>query len=81
MRLWHFVVIEDGDVLRRLEALARTGPYIAQAPPGGRGRGAQDPPLAVLPFGYPVGVVGRGQKQRKALAAVAHRGRYDQPFA
>jgi hypothetical protein len=37
--------------------------------------------LAVLPFGYPVGVVGRGQKQRKALAAVAHRGRYDQPFA
>jgi hypothetical protein len=37
--------------------------------------------LAVLPFGYPVGVVGPCQKQRKALAAVAHRGRYDQPFA
>ena len=28
--------------------------------------------LASLPFGYPVGVVGRGEKQRKPLGAVAH---------
>ena len=37
--------------------------------------------LAILPLGYPAGVVGRGKKQRKALAAVAHRERYGQPFA
>jgi nitroreductase len=36
--------------------------------------------LAILPFGYPVGAVGRGKKQRKALGAVAHRERYGQPF-
>jgi len=36
--------------------------------------------LAILPFGYPVGVVGRGKKQRKPLGAVAHRERYGQPF-
>jgi len=36
--------------------------------------------LRRLPFGYPVGVVGRGKKQRKALGAVAHRERYGQPF-
>jgi nitroreductase len=28
---WHFIVVEDRDMLRRLGALARTGPYIAQA--------------------------------------------------
>ena len=37
--------------------------------------------LAILPFGYPAGTVGRGQKDRKALATVAHRERYGQPFA
>jgi nitroreductase len=36
--------------------------------------------LAILPFGHPVGVVGRGKKQRKTLGAVAHRARYGQPF-
>ena len=36
--------------------------------------------LAILPFGYPVGVVGRGKKQRKLLGTVAHRERYGQPF-
>ena len=36
--------------------------------------------LAILPFGYPVGAVGRGKKQRKLLAEVAHRERYGQPF-
>lgn len=29
---WHFVVVDDPETLRRLGALARTGPYIAQAP-------------------------------------------------
>ncbi len=29
---WHFVVIQDRDTLRRLGALARSGPYIAEAP-------------------------------------------------
>lgn len=36
--------------------------------------------LAILPFGYPVGAVGGGRKQRKPLHAVAHRERYGQPF-
>src|SRR5512132_1209360 len=36
--------------------------------------------LAILPFGYPVGAVGRGQKQRKPLGVVAHQERYGQPF-
>jgi len=29
---WHFVVVEDRDTLRELGRLARSGPYIAQAP-------------------------------------------------
>jgi nitroreductase len=29
---WHFIVIEDPETLRRLGALAKTGPYIAAAP-------------------------------------------------
>jgi nitroreductase len=29
---WHFVVIRDGETLRRLGALASSGPYVAQAP-------------------------------------------------
>ena len=37
--------------------------------------------LAILPFGYPVGAVGRGKKQRKPLREVAHRERYGQPFS
>jgi nitroreductase len=36
--------------------------------------------LAILPFGHPAGTVG-GLKDRKALATVAHRERYGQPFA
>jgi nitroreductase len=36
--------------------------------------------LAVLPLGFPAGAVGRGQKRRKPLRAVAHRERYGQPF-
>ncbi len=29
---WHFIVVENRDALRKLGGLARTGPYIAQAP-------------------------------------------------
>jgi nitroreductase len=29
---WHFIVIRDRDTLRRLGALASSGPYVAQAP-------------------------------------------------
>ena len=29
---WHFIVIQSPDMLHQLGALARTGPYIAQAP-------------------------------------------------
>jgi nitroreductase len=29
---WHFIVVEDRDTLAKLGALAKSGPYIAQAP-------------------------------------------------
>jgi nitroreductase len=29
---WHFIVVDDRETLRRLGTLARTGPYISQAP-------------------------------------------------
>ena len=29
---WHFIVIQDRETLRRLGALARSGPYVAEAP-------------------------------------------------
>ncbi len=124
---WHFVVVQDRDTLRRLGGLARSGPYVAQAPLaivvaverttfavsdasraiqsmllaawadgvgsnwvgfGGLaevnavlGIPASLDVLAILPLGYPLRPVGRGVKQRKALRAVAHRERYDEPFA
>src|SRR5437899_2575201 len=31
-QLWHFIVVRDKETLRRLGQLARTGPYIPQAP-------------------------------------------------
>jgi nitroreductase len=37
--------------------------------------------LAIVPFGYPVGNIGRGKKSRKPLGEVAHRERFDQPLA
>jgi nitroreductase len=36
--------------------------------------------LAILPFGYPVGAVGRGQKRRKPFRLVAHREEYGRRF-
>src|SRR2546425_9547676 len=32
MQPWHFIIIQDRETLRRLGALAQTGPYVAQAP-------------------------------------------------
>jgi nitroreductase len=36
--------------------------------------------FAILPFGYPAQAVGKGKKQRKPLATVAHREHFGQPF-
>ena len=36
--------------------------------------------FAIIPFGYPAQPVGKGNKQRKPLARVAHRERFDQPY-
>ena len=123
---WHFIVIQDRETLRRLGAIARSGPYTAEAPLAivvaveKTGYAVSDasraihsmlltawsegvgsnwvgfgglekvnallgiPPkldvLAILPFGFPAGKIGRGKKARKPLGAVAHRERYGQPF-
>jgi nitroreductase len=37
--------------------------------------------LAILPLGYPVEAIGKGQKNRKPLSKIAHRERWGQPFA
>jgi nitroreductase len=124
---WHFIVVENRDTLRKLGALAQSGPYIAQAPLaivvaveqtrfalsdasraiqsmllsawaegiGSNWVGFQGMDevksllgipqnldvLAILPFGYPVQALGKGEKQRKPLATVAHRERFGEPFA
>lgn len=123
---WHFIVVQNRETLRRLGAVVRTGPYIAQAPlavvvaiektrfavsDGSRAiqsmiltawsegvgsnwagflgltevkslLGIPDTldVLAVVPFGYPAQAAGRGRKQRKPLAEVAHRERFGRPF-
>jgi len=123
---WHFIVVRDPATLRRLGALASSGPYIAQAPLAivvatdktrfavsdasraiqsmlltawADGVGSNwvgfggldgvkdllDVPaaldvLAILPFGFPAGAVGRGTKRRKPLSEVAHLERYGRPF-
>ena len=124
---WHFIVVENRDTLQKLGALARSGPYIAQAPLaivvamnqspyavsdasraiqsmiltawsegiGSNWVGFQNldgiKPLlgipteidvmAVIPFGYPLQSLGKGRKNRKPLAQVAHRERFGQPFS
>ena len=123
---WHFVVGQDRETLRKLGALALSGPSTAEAPLaivvavektgyavsdasraihsmfltawaegvgsnwvgfGGLekvnallGIPATLDVLAILPFGYPVDKIGRGKKNRKPLAVVAHRERFGQPF-
>ncbi len=37
--------------------------------------------LAILPFGYPVDTIGKGQKKRKPLNEVAHRERWNEAFS
>ncbi len=37
--------------------------------------------LAILPFGYPVKSLGKGNKKRKPLGAIAHSEHWGQPFA
>ena len=124
---WHFIVVENRDTLKKLGELARTGPYIAQAPlavvvameqsryavsdvsraiqsmiltawsegVGSNWVGFQNleqvklllkipsevEVMAILPFGYPVKKLGKGRKNRKPLAQVAHRETFGQPFA
>jgi nitroreductase len=125
---WHFVVVDDRDMLKRLGAAASSGPYIAEAPlaiavavekasrfgvsDGSRaiqsmmltawseGVGSnwvgflglseaktllgipdQLELLAIVPFGYPAQPGGHGNKQRKPIGAVAHRGAFGKPFA
>lgn len=124
---WHFILVEDREMLRKIGALARTGPYIAQAAlaivvgmeksvyavsdasraiqsmiltawsegVGSNWVGFQNladvkpllgipneiDVLAIVPFGYPIKRISKGQKNRKPLDQVAHRGRFDQPFA
>ena len=36
--------------------------------------------LAIVPFGYPAGALGRGKKNRKPVAEIASRERFGQPF-
>lgn len=37
--------------------------------------------IAVVPFGYPVNRLGKGKKNRKPLAEIAHKERWSQPFS
>jgi nitroreductase len=122
---WHFVVVQDSNMLRQLGTVAQTGPYISEAPLAivvaiepsrfalaDAGRAIQDMLLtawdagvggnwigsgtqaakellgipeeldvvAIVPFGYPAGATGQGQKTRKPLSEIAHRERWGQPF-
>ena len=123
---WHFIVVEDRDTLQKLGKLARSGPYIAQAPLaivvviertkyaesdgsraiqsmiltawsegiGSNWVGFTGMPevnrllnipdaldvLAIVPFGYPVKVIGKGKKKRKAISEIVHRGKFGQPY-
>lgn len=124
---WHFIVVEDKDMLRQLGALAPTGRYLAQAALAivvgmeqsifavsdasraiqsmmlaawAQGVGSnwvgfhhldQVNPvlgipkeieiLAIIAFGYPAANLGKGKKNRRPLGEIAHRERWDQPFA
>ncbi|HEY7420306.1 MAG TPA: nitroreductase family protein [Ktedonobacteraceae bacterium] len=123
---WHFIVVQNKETLQRLGHLARTGPYIAQAPlaivvamdqspfaVSDGSRAIQDmilaawsegvgsnwvgfnnlreinallgipedvSVLAIIPFGYPVEAVGKGQKKRKPLGEVAYSERWGAPY-
>ena len=118
--------MKDSETLKKLAALARSGPYIAQAPlaivvameksiytvsdasraiqsmilaawSGGvasnwvgfenltavkplLGISEEIDVLAILPFGYAVKQIGKGNKKRKPLSEIAHHERFGQPF-
>lgn len=125
---WHFIIVRNKETLNQLGKLARTGPYIAQAPLavvvgidrespygvsdasraiqsmiltawsqgiGSNWVGFNNLPninsplgipenisvLAIIPFGYPVKTIGKGQKKRKPLGEIAHSERWDKAFA
>ena len=124
---WNFIVVEDRETLKKLGALARTGPYVAQAAMAivvaiertkfsvsDASRAIQSmiltawsegvgsnwvgfmnldeikpllgipenlDALAIVPFGYPVNPLGKGQKRRKPISDVASHGRFGQPYA
>ncbi|MGD0611270.1 MAG: nitroreductase family protein [Anaerolineales bacterium] len=123
---WHFIIVENRETLKKLGGLARSGPYIAQAPLAivvameksiyavsdasraiqsmiltawsegvgsnwvGFGNLTDVKPLlgipenidvlAILPFGYPAKVIGKGKKKRKPISEIAHRERFEEPF-
>ncbi len=124
---WHFILVQERETLRKLGELAKTGPYIAQAPlaivvaienkplaVSDASRAIQSmvltawsegvssnwvgfygmlgdvksllgipadlEVLAILPFGYPAQVAGKGKKQRKPLSEIASRERFGQPL-
>jgi nitroreductase len=124
---WHFIAVEDREMLKKIGAAAKTGPYIAQAPLAvvvalekspfavsdasraiqsmilaawAEGIGScwvgfydleavkpllgipdEKEVLAIVPFGYPAKVLGKGKKKRKPLEAVAFQERFGNPLA
>lgn len=124
---WHFIVVQDQEMLRQLGAHSPSGHYIAQAPlaivvaidpspysVSDASRAIQSmmltawthgigsnwvgfnnfeqvdsllgipkniEVLAIIPFGYPLQSVGKGNKKRKPLSEVAHRERWGKSFA
>ena len=92
---WHFVVIQDRDTLRQLGAIARSGPYVAEAPlavvvaveksPLGISDGSraiQSMMLTAWADGVGSNWVGfLGPEEVKPLGNIASRERFGQPFA
>jgi nitroreductase len=126
---WHFVVVQDPEMLRKFgEVMPQNAPYVADAPlaivvaitpspiamsdasraiqsmllaawaegVGGNWTGNRSvlvpvkallgipdelDVVAIVPLGYPADAIGKGKKNRKPLAEIAHRERWDEPFA
>lgn len=124
---WHFIVVDDPAVIQQLAGLAKSGPYLANAPVAivvaiddtrwaesdtsraiqsmiltawSEGLGSnwvgfyglepvngvlgipdEKKVLAILPLGYPVDPIGKGEKKRKPLGEIASRNRYGEPYA
>jgi nitroreductase len=91
---WHFIVVEDRNTIRQLGALARTGPYVAQAPlsiivaiektrfsVSDASRAIQSMMLTAWSEGVGSNWVGFiGMNEVKPLSEVVHRERFRQPF-